>query len=66
MREPSYKFGHGLLYTTFDTSKADVSPHPNYENIEQVPFVNFIINTGCTLSLSSQSRLTTAFSIVAH
>ncbi|RJE22730.1 hypothetical protein PHISCL_04946 [Aspergillus sclerotialis] len=64
--EPVYEFGHGLFYTTFDTTAAETNtkasfdiqsllsqPHPGYEYIEQVPFFNFTVtvtNNGHTPS----------------
>lgn len=64
--EPVYEFGHGLFYTTFGACEADMKnnasydivellsqPHPEYEYIEQVPFMNFsvkVTNTGGTPS----------------
>lgn len=63
---PVYEFGHGLFYTTFKASAARNStantynindllskPHPGYERVEQMPFLNFtarITNTGRTAS----------------
>lgn len=63
---PVYEFGHGLFYTTFEIQKSETKrqasfdivnllsqPHPGYEYIEQVPFLNFsvkVTNTGKTPS----------------
>ena len=63
---PVYEFGHGLFYTTFDISLANVQPsyeynitdlltgpHPSHAHIEQTPFLNFTVNvtnTGETTS----------------
>ena len=64
---PVYQFGDGIFYTTFkekapvsssDKNTYDVqtlssAPHPGYDFIEQVPFMNFtatIQNTGRTAS----------------
>ena len=65
---PVYQFGDGLFYTTFkekaaassssdkntyDLQTLSSAPHPGYDFIEQVPFLNFtttIQNTGRTAS----------------
>lgn len=65
--EPVYEFGHGLFYTTFETSPAaqcggtdsyDIlevvsKSHPEYQYIERLPFHNFTVEVSNTGSTAS-------------